>query len=106
MFDLKWSNAEKRLARELFERALQAELQETVAEFKSLAAAVNSPNEMWNVHGFLAQRQCEIDAKYNYRYSQLLLVLSRLVREGRLREEQLAGLSEEKRSIISRYLSL
>ena len=44
--------------------------------------------------------------KYDYRYSQLILVFSRLLREGRIREEQLAGLSEEKLSYIRRVLSL
>ena len=106
MFDFKWSHAEKRLARELFERALQAELSETVAEFKARAAAVTSPEEMWDLRGFLANRQREIDEKYDYRYSQLLSVFSRLIREGRLREEEVAGLSEEKLSLIKRHLSL
>jgi steroid 5-alpha reductase family enzyme len=106
MFDAKWSPSEKRLARELFEHALHAELNETVAESKARAAAVTSPEQMWSIRAFLAQRQREIDEKYDYRYSQLLLVFSRLVREGRLREEQLAGLSEDKLSIVKRFLSL
>ena len=48
----------------------------------------------------------EIEQKYDYRYSQLILVFGRLVREGRIAEEQLRGLSEEKLSYIRRFVSL
>ncbi len=106
MYDLKWSNAEKKLAREVFERALEAELKEIIAEFKVRAAAVATPEELWDIRAFLAERQREIDQKYAYRYSQLILVFSRLVREGRVQQEELAGLSNEKLSFIKRILSL
>ena len=106
MYGLKWSHAEKKLAREVFERALETELQETIAEFKARAAAVATAEQLWDVRAFLAERQREIDEKYDYRYSQLVLVFSRLIREGRVRQEELAGLSEEKLSFIRRILSL
>jgi hypothetical protein len=77
-----------------------------MAEFKSKAATAATPEEMWAVQGYLAHMQREIDEKYDYRYSQLILVFSRLVREGRLKEEQLQGLSEEKLSYIRHILSL
>ena len=106
MYDLKWSESEKKLSRRLFEAALKAELAEVMAEFKSKAAAVAAPEELWAVQDYLAQKQREIDEKYDYRYSQLILVFSRLVREGRLQEQQLHGLSEEKLSYIQRIVSL
>ncbi|MDQ3261270.1 MAG: hypothetical protein ABIW48_01900 [Burkholderiales bacterium] len=106
MNDIKWSHAEKNLSRKVFEQALESELSEVVAEFKAKATATSTPEEMWNVRRFLASKEREIDEKYDYRYSQLILVFSRLLREGRIREEQLAGLSEEKLSYIRRILSL
>lgn len=106
MRELKWSPAEKTLARQVFEQALDAELKETLAEFKARAAAASTPDEMWAVRGFLAERQDEIDEKYDYRYSRLILVFARLVREGRIREEQLDGLSGDKLEMIKGLLSL
>jgi hypothetical protein len=106
LYDLKWSHAEKKIAREVFDRALDAELRDTVAEFKARAAAVSTPEEMWNVRGFLAFREREIEEKYNYRYSQLILVFSRLIREGRVREEELTDLADEKLAFIRRIVSL
>lgn len=46
MHDLKWSAAEKKLARRVFEAALTAELAEIMADFKARAAAVAHPHEM------------------------------------------------------------
>ena len=106
MYDLKWSESEKKLSRRLFQAALEVELAEVMAEFKSKAVAAATPEEMWAVQGYLAHKQREIDEKYDYRYSQLILVFSRLVREDRLKEEQLHGLSEEKLSYIRHILSL
>lgn len=106
MHNLKWSASEKKLSRRLFETALEAELSEVMAEFKSKAASLDVPHAMWELEGYLAHKRRAIAEKYDYRYSQLLLVFSRLVREGRLREEQLHGLSEEKLSYIQRILSL
>lgn len=106
MHDLKWSESEKKLSRRLFEAALETELAEVMTEFKAKAAAAETPEEMWAIQGYLAHKQREIEEKYDYRYSQLILVFGRLVREGRLREDQLHGLSEEKLSYIQRILSL
>ena len=106
MDNLKWSESEKRLSRRVYEAALEAELAEVMAEFKSKATAVRTPEETWDLEGYLAQRRREIDGKYDYRYSQLLFVFGRLVREGRVQIEQLEGFSEEKLSFIERIVSL
>ena len=106
MDNLKWSESEKRLSRRVYEAALEAELAEVMAEFKSRATAVRTPEEMWALEGYLAQRRRELDGKYDYRYSQLLFVFGRLVREGRVKLEQLEGFSEDKLSCIERIVSL
>ena len=106
MDNLKWSESEKRLSRRVYEAALEAELAEVMAEFKSRATAVRMPEEMWALEGYLAQRRREIDGKYDYRYSQLLFVFGRLVREGRVKIEQLEGFSDDKLSYIERIFSL
>lgn len=106
MNDLKWSESEKKLARRLFEAALTDELAEVMAEFKTKAAAVAHPNDMWPLQEYLFRKRREVEEKYDYRYSQLLLVFGRLLREGRVHEVQLAGLSEEKLAYIWRIASL
>jgi hypothetical protein len=105
MYNLKWSAAEKQLARSVFEAALTAELAETMAEFKAKAAAVAEPQQMWALQQYLERKQREIDRKYDYRYSQLPWVFGQLVSEGRIQETELAGLSEEKLDSIRRVAS-
>ena len=105
MHDLKWSDSEKKLARRVFEAAVSTELEETIADFKSRAAAVSSPDEMWVLEDFLRRRRIDIDRKYDYRYSQLLLVFGQLLREKRIQDADLTGLSEDKLERIRRIAS-
>ena len=85
---------------------MQAELADVLQDFKARAAAVQTPDDMWPIEHFLSQRRRELDAKYDYRYSQLISVFGRLVREGRLTEAHLAGLSDDKLEFIRRIASL
>jgi triphosphoribosyl-dephospho-CoA synthetase len=106
MYDLKWSESEKKVARRVFDAAVAAELSEVMADFKARAAAASEPDDMWSTQEFLYRKRREIDEKYDYRYSQLLLVFGRLLREGRIHEAQLSDLAEEKLSYIRHIVSL
>ncbi len=106
MPELRWTEAEKKLSRRAFEAALQAELADVLQDFKARGAAVQTPDDIWLIERFLSQRRRELDAKYDYRYSQLVSVFGRLVREGRLTEAHLKGLSHEKLEFIRRIASL
>jgi len=101
-----WSDREKKIARRVFEAALTAELAEVMADFKAKAAAAVEPDDMWSIQEHLFHTRREIDQKYDYRYSQLLFVFGRLVREGRVQEADLAGLSEDKLAVLRRITSL
>jgi hypothetical protein len=101
-----WSASEKKLARAIFDRALHAELKETLEDFKERARHVQSPSDLWEIRDHLERRQRSIDQKYDYRYSQLLMVFGRLLREGRITEQELADLSDDKLEIIRRVASL
>lgn len=101
-----WSPSEKGIARRVFDTALERELAEAIAEFKAKAAAIASPTDMWALEEFLSRRRREIDAKYDYRYSQLDIVFGKLLRERRIEERDLEGLSEERLSLIRRIASL
>ena len=96
MRDMHWSPQEKAIARRAFERALDRELQATIQEAKRMAQKINEPEDLWKLERHLTQRRKEIDAKYEYKYSMVLLVLGDLVREGRITLEELQGFSEDK----------
>ncbi|MBX3501633.1 MAG: hypothetical protein KF889_19500 [Alphaproteobacteria bacterium] len=106
MRDLAWSAAEKKVARRAYDHALESALAALLAEFKAKAAAVAAPQDMWALEGYLRERRQHIDDLFDYRYSQLILVFARLIREGHLDEARLNGLSEEKREMIRRILAL
>ena len=106
MHDLKWSESEKKIARRVFEAALQQELGEIMTRFKEKAAVAEKPDDMWAVESWLAHRRRDIDNKYDFRYSQLVIVFGKLLRERRVTEEELAGLGEDKLSYIERVATL
>ena len=106
MEHLNWSPSEKRIARAAFELAVEVELSELMAEFKRRAAAADTPEQMWALRKYLERSQRDFDAKYDFRYSQLLHVFGRLVRERRVTEQQLQGLAEDKLQYIRRIASL
>lgn len=106
MEHLHWSPSEKKLAHAVFEAALEQELEQTLAEVKRRAAALNSAEEMWALRDFLDAAEREIQHKYDFRYSQLLFVFGRLAREGRVTLAQLQGLSQNKLDFIRRIVEL
>lgn len=101
-----WTAGEKRIARRVFLETLQRELAEIMAEFKSRAANAKEPEDMWAVQEYLVGARRDIDDKYDYRYSQLEFVFGRLLRERRIEEIELKGLSEEKLARICLVASL
>jgi hypothetical protein len=76
MGDLKWSPAEKVIARKAFNLALGRELQSVILEAKCKAAKIQEPSGLWELEQYLTQRRSEIDRMYDYRYSVLPLVLA------------------------------
>jgi len=104
--DLKWSHAEKTIARRAFTRALEREFEVVIREAKDMAGKIEQPSDLWDLESFLTQSRKEIDRKYDYRYSVLTLVFGKLIREGRLREEELHGLADDKIASIRSYVNL
>lgn len=105
MRDLKWSSAEELLARRAFDRALKLELQELIREAKEMAARVEEASELWNYAHWLTQRRLDIERKYDYRYSVLPFVFATLLKEGRIREQDLLGLGLTKFELIRKLAS-
>jgi len=100
--EMKWSPAEKAVARRAFDLALRRELEAVVREAKDRATKIQEPSELWELERWLAERRHEIDRKYDYRYSVLPLVLAALLNEGRLAEDDLHGLGQDKLDAVRR----
>lgn len=98
--DLRWSKSERVAARKAFNHALNQELQEVIKQAKQMAVAIKHPSELWELEHHLTQRRKEIDRKYEYRGSKLAFVFGTLLHEGRLTEEDLRGLREDKLKAI------
>ena len=104
MRDLHWSAKEKMIARRAFDHALQRELEVTIREAKQMAEEIKRPEELWELERHLTGRRKEIDAKYEYKYTVLLLLLGDLVREGRIDMNELEGLGEDKLHCVRDHL--
>ena len=52
MHDLKWSPSEKKLARSVFDEALEIALSKILTEFKTRASAVATPSGMWELEDY------------------------------------------------------
>ncbi|HXY25944.1 MAG TPA: hypothetical protein VEI73_14910 [Candidatus Acidoferrum sp.] len=103
MRDLKWSPAEKVVARKAFDLALYRELESVMAEARKRAQKIQQPSDLWDLEHYLTQRRTQIDRQFDYRYSVLIFVFGDLLRRGRLSEQELQGLSEDKLASIRRY---
>jgi hypothetical protein len=110
--DLKWSTSEKKLARAVFDAALKRECASILCEFKMRAAKAKAKakakttQDMWDIEDCLTRQRRDIDSKYDYRYSQILLVFGRLLRDGWIEECELHGLSPEKLSYVKQIASM
>jgi hypothetical protein len=91
-----WSRSEKAVARAAFDAALGRELHEVIQKAKQMANEIQQSSDLWDLEHYLTERRKEIDRKYDYRYSRLTHVFGGLLHEGRLREEELRGLREDK----------
>jgi hypothetical protein len=106
MRDLKWSAKEKDIARRAFDGALHRELTTTIQEAKQMAQKIKDATELWELERHLTRRRKEIDGKYEYKYSVLLLVLADLVREGHVSLDELDGLADDKLRCIRDHAKL
>jgi hypothetical protein len=68
-----------------------------------MANQIQQSSELWDLEHYLTQRRKEIDRKYDFRGSRLTDVLGRLLYEGRLAEEELRGLREDKLKAIRSF---
>jgi len=99
-----WSKTEKEVARQAFKRACDRECKELSNKVKEMANTAETPEDIWKLHEFLTEKRKEIDEKYDYRYSVLILVFGRLLKEGWIALDDLEGLDKDKIAKI-KYLA-
>ena len=102
--DLKWSKAEKKIAREAFDKAYDREMMSIKKEVYHILENLKEDHGIWKLEDYLRKKRREIDEKYDYRYSMLILVFARLISDGFLTKSDLEGLSEDKLLMINRIL--
>ena len=98
--NLKWSKAEKDVARRVFEAAYQKEYGAVAARLKEMVATVLEPVALWEIHDYLSHQREQMSKKYDYRYSVLPSVFAQLFKEGWISESDFKGLAQEKIEII------
>jgi hypothetical protein len=92
----KWNESEKKLAHQLFDIALKRELNLLLQIIQEKAKKATQFEDLWDIEECLRKTRKEIDHKYDFRYSQLLLVFAVLLREGKIGIEELNGLGQSK----------
>jgi hypothetical protein len=100
--NVRWTAAEKKVARRAFDQALERHLSSITAEAKRMMANVAEPSDLWQVESYLTESRKTVDRIYQFRYSDLLRVFSLLMRDEWLHEADLVGLQAEKIANIKR----
>jgi Photoprotection regulator fluorescence recovery protein len=98
--DFSWSPKEKKIARIAFDKAYKNEMNEIKNELEKKLQDLQDLQKIWLIHNYLSKRRKEIDRKYDYRYSVLIIVFGRLLSEGYIEEKDLEGLSIDKINAI------
>jgi hypothetical protein len=106
MREFTWSPTQKKAARAAFDLAVAKELKAIRREVEVILRNSGDDREVWRVHDYLSEKRQEIDQKYDYRYSVLISVFSRLVSEGWLTLDDLSGIGSEKLEMIRNVIAL
>jgi hypothetical protein len=91
-----WSKKEKEVARRIFDKALEREINQIKDRIIKLLTKYKEPTDIWKIHDYLSEKREEISLKYDYRYSVLMRVFSILYEEGYISDDDMVGLSDEK----------
>ncbi|MDJ0774128.1 MAG: hypothetical protein QNJ49_12000 [Mastigocoleus sp. MO_167.B18] len=98
---INWSETEKEVAHQAFDKAYEREINALLEEVRSQASNITEIDQIWRLHDFLSARRHDIDGKYDYRYSVLIFVFARLLKEKWLDMSDLEGLERAKLSKIA-----
>ena len=106
MREFTWSPTEKKAARAAFDLSLARELKAARQKVEALLRDSSDDRVIWQIHDYLSEKRHDIDEKYDYRYSVLMLLFLRLVSEGWLKPEELVGIGTEKVDVVKQLKAL
>ena len=94
-----WSKAEKKIAKQAFDLAYDRKCQKIIEQIKK--QRLSDAEDIWELGSFINKQQKEVDHMFDFRYSQLVLVFSILIKKNLLSLKDLAGLNDEKLARVS-----
>lgn len=97
-----WSKQEKEIAHQAYRTAYHRECAAVLENVRGMATKCDDPTSVWKIHDYLEKMQKKICEKYDFRYSVIISVFARLMNEGWLTKEDLAGIDEDKVQEICR----
>jgi hypothetical protein len=101
-----WSNAEKILAREAYDRAYERECTKISEKVRGMLSSMEDPKEIWKIYDYLRKNRRDMDSKYDYRYLILIIVFGKLMREGLILDSDIDKFSQDKIDAIKRIASI
>lgn len=108
-----WSDQEKQVARNAFQKAYERETNALITQLAEMIKEVENIYAVWEIHDYLSSKRHQIDGRYylnikkyseentaNSEYSTLIFLFAELFKEKWLCKEDLVGLSDDKISKI------
>jgi hypothetical protein len=101
MPDSQWSSVEQEIAHQLLAKAYQRETTALMSEVREQANNITEISQIWALHDYLSTKRYDIDGKYDERDTAPFFTLAKLVKQGWLDLDELAGLSPDKKAKVS-----
>lgn len=102
---MNWSPTEKKIARAAFDKAYAEEMKFIQLNLIKKIRNIQEAKDVWEVHDYLTDERKQVARKYDYRYSELIVVFARLLGEGFINKKDLDGLSKDKMAAIERIVA-
>ncbi len=99
--DVQWSSSEKKIAKDALKKAYDREVDSLLKYVKGHLNKLMHLEDVWQLHDLLSARRHDIDGKYDDREAFLMFTLSKLIKDGLLKKEELAGLTADKRAKVN-----
>ena len=88
-YEVTWTATDKKTARRAFDKAFERHCTTITAETRRMLENVTAASDIWRVQKYLSEHRKTVDRIYQYKYSDLQLVFSMLMRDGWLTEADL-----------------
>lgn len=97
-----WSKQEKEIAHRAYKAAYRRECAAVLEKVRKMAERCDDPTSVWKINDYLWKKRKEVDKKYDFRYYVIISVFARLMYDGWLTKDDLAGIDEDKIQEICR----